>query len=358
MHTTHTIRLRSSVALILALAVSAVSAAGIGGQGGAVYRAPAGAAAFALGGAQTADPAALRLWWNPASLAGLKSRSLSLGGGLRSFGRTEATAGFEFPLPPRLGAGISFVYRGDAKIDNLHDAEDRLLPAARYAAYAVHAGASYQITRRIAAGAAVEYLYEQMPIGGSAEEGIVYASARPALGLDLGMVANLSERWRLGLSIRHLMARVEMSPEADAAVMAQSLEDTLLMPITLGQRLRFTCLERPLTWHTDLGVSVLKSDFSRAARADAVVNNGVEWQLFEKLSLRMGLREIHVNRDLFRDSESYGASFHPVVSGGFGLVPVNVKVGKASRILTVNYGISNDRIRRGVDQQLDMQLVF
>ena len=108
----------------------------------------------------------------------------------------------------------------------------------------------------------------------------------------------------------------------------------------------------------DLGLSLLKSDFSRASHADAVFNNGVEWQLFEKLSLRLGLRELHFNRDLFRNSATWSAGFHPVVSTGIGLVPINVKVGKASRTLVVNYGISNDRIRRGVDQQLDLQLTF
>ena len=171
-----------SASMMIAVTTCAVFAAGIGGQGGAVYRAPAGAKAFALGGAQTADPSILRLWWNPATLANLKARSASLGGGLRSFGRTEAEAGMEFPLPPRMGVGFSLLYRGDAKLDNLHDAEDRLLPKASYVAYAVHAGASYQITRKVAAGAAIEYLYQKMPVAGD-PNGITYATSRPALGL-------------------------------------------------------------------------------------------------------------------------------------------------------------------------------
>ena len=345
--------------MAVALITLSASAAycGIGGQGGAVFRGPAGAAAFSLGGAQTADPSALRLWWNPAALSYVKSRTASLGGGYRSMGRTEGNASIELKLPPRMGVGMAFVYRGDPFLDELRDRNEELLPQASFSAIAVNAGFSYQISRKVAAGLAVEYLHEKMPAASTVEGTISYANSSPALGINLGMAAMLSERWRIGLTLKHMLAKVEMSV-TDNTGWLPSLEDTLLMPLTLGQTLRFTCIGHPLIWSTDIGIAALRSDFSRATHADAVVNNGFEWQPYEKFRIRLGVREIHLNRDLFRDSQTWGASFRPSITGGFGFDPVRPAGPKGGRTLSINYGIGTDRVMHGVDQQLDLTVLF
>ncbi len=338
-----------------------ISAEGIGGQGGAVWRAPLGAESFAMGGAHTADPQYNRVWWNPAALAIIRrGGTISVGGGYRPLGRSEMNFGLEKALPPILAGGLLFAYRGDHSLDNLRGAEGEQLPKSSFTALDLSAGLSISISRRFSAGASIEYLYEKIPSGYDPQSlAITYSKSSPNVGFSAGLVEKVSERYQIGLTVKHLNSRPTMSPDATSnGGMNAELEDDMPAPVTIAQRVKTTIASKPFFWTTDISLSMFKADFSQIDHFDGMVNNGFEWQLADAFALRAGLRELHFNRYLVKEYDQYAESFRPVLSFGCGLKPVNIKMKKATRSLAINYGISNSRIAHGVDQQFDVVFFF
>ena len=123
---------------------------------------PVSAAATALGGAYTAAPDYFAAWWNPAVDATLHDNRIAAGTALRSFDRSDAYAAYDFRVPPRVGVGMFFLYRGDNNI-SLHDEQENLLPTAKFTTITVKGAVSYYATRQLSLGVCFNVFYQSLP---------------------------------------------------------------------------------------------------------------------------------------------------------------------------------------------------
>lgn len=348
------IKLAALVSIILVLLFMAhpVSALGLGRYGGGYLRAPVGATAFALGGAQTASPQYLCSWWNPALLATLKQKKLTLGLGYRPMGRTDGYLAFEFPVPTRVGMGLSVLYRGIPFIKGLVDEQEYPLDDCAYETFSFKIGCSYLIKRNLSAGFNISILYQSLPTDFEDDGNIIYSSVTEIGGIDLGVRFAPTKKLSYGLVWNNILAEFQWEFTAEFSPIYQ---DTLPATITLGQELKTSLLDKPFIWTCDIVGYFLNSRFRPLERNHIVINNGVEWQKWEMLFIRAGIRDITLNSDLVRDGGNYKEFFSLAVSAGFFLDLSKALKGKD---LKLNYGVSTEKRWAGLEQQLDFVFSF
>lgn len=327
--------------------------AGVGGAGGAFLRGPAGAGAFALGGAQTASPTYLCSWWNPAALS-RKATKLSMGVGYRPLGRPEGAFSWEFPVPPRVGMGFGLVYRGAVfREGDLVDDQENPLDGGAFTSVTLKTGFSYLAAKRLSAGMSMTVFWQRMPY--DHEDGkLRYSSPPVVIGLDLAARYVPGNRAAFGLVVRNLLAHFAWQFDYKES-WNTSVNDTLPVEIALGSEVTSKLLGCPFIWSCDITGRLFNGHFRPLDKMYAVVNNGFEWQRWETLALRMGLRDIVIERDMVSHSESYRHNFSWALSAG---VSIDLRGALGGRDARFNYGLSTDKAGRFLDQQFDVVMGF
>jgi len=314
---------------------------------------PAGAWASGMGGAVSADPAYMLSWYNPAQLPFLRDRRASFGGGYRSLGRTESWASYDFRVPPRVGMGASFVYRGDPSISGLYDGyynndgeivDESELKSAAWTAFSAKVGVGYLATRRLSLGGSVSINYQSLPLTPTPDGTIENSSVTSIGAVDLAAVYKASPSLTLSASIKNLLSRNSWSYDSYGEYTLQV--DEVVPPIfVLSSSQKTTLLERELTWGAEAAIFLIDGEGNYLGGPEAVIAAGAAWKFSEQISLRAGIADIEL-------SSETAESFSPRITFGF-----SYSLPKLNGA-TFNYAIMTDRIWAGVDQQLDITISF
>lgn len=320
-----------------------------GGLPGAYLQPSLGASALAMGGAYTATPESFTSWWNPGMLANIKGKRISGGAGMRSLGRTDLYAAAEFRVPPRLGMGLLFLYRGDPFINDLYDENEKPIGDARYTTFTGKVSLSYVVTRKLGVGVNINILHQRLPT--SSNDGLVGYSSTTSIGaVDIGVEYKASDKLSLALTGRNLGAAFVWETENGYYIAS---DDRPLPKLTVGAKYTGELLKKPLLWRADLMGHLFDGKFNKLDRPQAQFCMGWEWQYWEKLFLRAGIGDILFNGDMATDSRRYRDESSMRVSLGCAF-----DASKRVKGLKINYGVSTDKVWAGLDHQLDCIYTF
>jgi hypothetical protein len=335
--------------LCVLLALFSVEGSQTGGLPGAYLQPSLGASALAMGGAYSASPESFTAWWNPGMLANLRVKRLSGGVGMRSLGRTDAYASIEFRVPPRLGVGFLFLYRGDPFINDLYDENEKPIGNASYTSFTGKINLSYVVNRKLGAGININILHQQLPT--SSNDGDVdYSSATGIGAVDIGLEYKASDKLSLALTAKNLGASFTWETENGYYI---SSEDRPLPKLTIGAKYNGTLLKKPLLWRADLMGQLFDGEFNKLDRPQAQLCLGWEWQYWETFFVRAGLGDILFNGDMVKDSKIYRDESSMRISLGCAF-----DMSKYIKGMKVNYGVSTDKVWAGLDHQLDCIYTF
>jgi hypothetical protein len=344
-----------------------------GGEAGAYLRAPTGATMTAMGGGQSACPAYLATWWNPAQLANLDKNIFSFGTGLYSLGRTEAFSSLEFKLPPRVGIGLLCLYRGDPFIDKLYTSDEVMLPRGAFTTLTVKAALSYLVSRRLTAGLSLGVFYQRIPTSyneTATETGVDaslnYSDATSVSGFSLGVQYRLTDSLTLALVVRDVDPLLMLSGSPASINMNWQLTqsngdlptvtDAIMPAFVLGALLHHHLQGFPLLWSCDINGYLVDGTWTKLDYMEARIHTGVEWQRWNSFRIRLGIDDLAFNRSMFEAAHNgidYWHDFSCRVTGGFGWDLVKVHRG-----LTLNYSVATDKVWAGIDQMLDVVFKF
>jgi hypothetical protein len=342
----------SAVVLALLLFVNGAKAAMVGGSPGAYLRPATGATALGLGNAWSASPEYLAPWWNPAVIAMRKKPVLSAGLGLRSMGRTDAFASFEFKVPPRVGVGLMVLYRGDPFLNDLYDENENPLEPAAYTTLTSKVAFSYYISKRLSAGGTIGFFFQKLPTNYNLDGSISYTTSTGIGSVSLAMAYKIANDWTVSAVVKDLGAAMTWNIESYWDY-SNIVEDKPLPSFTLGSSRTGGLLKKPLIWTADLKGYFVDGNLDALDHPEGVFCSGWEWQYWDKVHLRAGVGDILLNGDLLHDRERYFSVFPCRITGGFSLDLKKVHQG-----FKLNYGISTDKTWAGIDQQLDLKIAF
>jgi hypothetical protein len=344
-----------SAALVLLL--SAGNTVGwIGGESGAYLRAPVGATAMALGGANSASPDYLASWWNPAILGMYRERHVSAGMGVRSLGRMEGSADISFRIPTRFGIGVCALYRGDPFLDELHDEYGELLDGGSFTTLTLKAAVGFRMNRAWSAGLSFGFYYQNLPTDYAVDGSLVRSSVTGIGGFTAALRYEHSPRWAASVLVRNIGLDMdwEFSAEEGGEVFAYSQgKDSPPPEFVLSSKYASKLLGKPFVWSSDLAGWVYDGDWKRLEHAQAAWHNGVEWRYWEAVHLRLGIGDLPLTSAFFNDAEYYWDTFTLRVSAGFSWELRQIREG-----LMVHYGITSDKAGALFDQALDITLTF
>ena len=216
---------------IITLYNNAAFASWNAGLPGAVFRMPAGAFATGAGGAVSADPEYMLSWYNPSKLPLLRDRRAAFGAGIRSLGRTEGWASYDFRVPPRVGMGLSLVYRGDPFVNNLYDGyyqggevvEEFALKGAAWTAASMKIGAGYLVSRKLTLGGSVAVNYQSLPTTPDTARKIHNTTVTSIGALDVAVSYKMTQSLTLSASVKNLLSRNSWQIETGDAFAAAVL---------------------------------------------------------------------------------------------------------------------------------------
>jgi len=327
----------------------------------AVFRLPAGAWASGMGGAALADPEYMVSWYNPARLPLLRERRASLGAGMRSLGRTEGWASYDFRVPPRVGMGFSFVYRGDPFINDLYDGyydnkgnvvfEDNL-GRASMTAVSLNIGAGYFVSRKLSVGGSVSVNHQSLPttpIDGSIENSSVTSIG----GLDIMASYRASSALTLSGGVKNLLRHNSWFFEPYGSDFSPVSDETVPPIFILASSHKTSLFERELVWNVDAQSYFFDGEGKYLGHPEMVIAAGARWKFSEELYLRTGIGELDISGGMFRDTREYRETFFPRMALGFSY---NMKRFRQGAFF--NYAIATDRVWAGVDQQFDITVSF
>ncbi|KMQ50811.1 hypothetical protein CHISP_2334 [Chitinispirillum alkaliphilum] len=340
---------------------TAVHASDYSADGASYLRPAAGASAQAMGGAFSASPDYLASWYNPSSLALLRQRRIALGGGYRSMGRTESLASFEFMVPPRLGLGISALYRGDPFISGLYDGyyddqgvviEEQALDRAAFTTFTFKIGAGYRFSRSLLLGGSIGIFYQSLPAIPLGNGAIQNESVTSMGGFDFIATYIVNENLTLSGGVRNLGARFNWQIQSHD--WHRRIVDIFIHPsFVLSSSLNTSFMDRELIWNTDLVSYLFDGEFKRLSLPEAVLNTGVQWRYWDNIYLMAGIGDLQFNSEIYRNTSEYFTHLSPRISAGFSWKMDQVRDG-----LQLNYALATDRIWAGLDQQIDFTLSF
>ncbi len=346
--------LRKTSTLLVLISFCLINGATIGEYGGAHLRMPVGTRAFAMGGAQSADPQNNLVWWNPANLSLLKEKQLTLGGEIRPFGRTGGYLTMEAPIKPRAGLSASIMYRGDPTLDNLKDEQEYDLEDGRFTTITAKVGISYLIVKKVSLGINVSLFYQKLP-SDYYESELVYSDVTKIGGFDLGINYALNKKLNYGLVFKQILASMVWNLNSANQTMQGTSEDNLPLIMTLGQQYKGAIKEKPFIWTMDLSAYLIDSKFKQLRHGHLLIDNGFEWQRWDTFFIRLGIGDFELNTEMFEEDSDYGKTFSLNYTAGFAL---NLQKFLANQNFTLNYGIAIDKAFAGVDQQLEILYKF
>jgi hypothetical protein len=349
------------LAVMFALAVCKPSSASwSAGLPGGIFRLPAGAWASGMGGAVSADPDYMISWYNPSQLPHLRDRRASMGTGIRSLGRTEAWASYDFRVPQRAGMGLSFVYRGDPFIGNLYDgyyngnevAEEYRLNSAAWTAVSLKIGAGYLVSRRWSAGGSIGINHQSLPTAPNAD-GSIHRSTVTSIGaLDIAVSYKMTPSLILSASVKNLLGRNDWGSNSSDSF-SPVLDEVVPPVFVLSSSRKTMFLERELIWNADAEIYLIDGLGEYLGNPEAIVAAGAQWKFTDDIILRAGLADLGLSGDVVWDSEGYWDSFSPRITLGF-----SYSLSRWKKGAFVNYALMTDRVWAGVDQQFDITISF
>jgi hypothetical protein len=345
------IRITSNLCVLLLACAGTVFSRSNGGSAGAWLKAPVGAEAAAMGGTNGADAGYLFSWGNPALLVKNRESRLTLGGSYKSLGRTEGLLACEFRVPPRVGMGISVLYRGNPVLDNLYDVDGSALENGSFSTLTLKVGLAYQIKRRLSLGGNVSVFYMNMPVDYSGTE-LINEQAVDMGGFDFGARFEATDKMSFGLIVKNLGAGITIDTKSDYALDVP-LELVFPPVATAASRIIYSLCKKPFIWRCDLNGYLIDGKFKAIDHPYAMLNNGVEWQYSPKFYVRAGIKDLRIDGDIVGNTGRYGDTFTMAVSTGFFIDLSSVVKG-----LSLNYALSTDKIWAGVENVCDFRYVF
>jgi len=343
-----------AAAALLCAGIWQQSAAQIGGQPGAYLRSPVGAAAFAMGGAQAASPEYLSAWVNPAMMTTIRQSELTVGGGLRSLGRSEGYSSFDFKVSPRVAMGFAGLYRGDGNIDNLYNENEEVVSSGSYTTMTLKAAFGYILSKKIAVGLAMGYYYQRVPTGYGAGTSLTYSTATAIGAVDLALRIKPSTAWSLALLMQNIDIFKVLSGKGVGIDMTfdggtsdyfiTTITDRIAPVVTLGSRYDTKLDNRPFAIVGDVNGYIMDGSGTKLDTIEVRLNTGCEWKEWDAFTLRAGIGDILLSARTLQV---------PRFTLGFG-----ADLSKLHKGVTVNYGLATDRVWAGVDQQADFSFTF
>jgi len=331
------------------------------GLPGAIFRPSAGAWASGMGGAVSADPDYMLSWYNPSKLPLLRDSRASAGAGLRSLGRTEAWASYDFRVPPRVGMGLSFVYRGDPFLSGLYDGyynesgevgEESALDPAAWSAVSLKIGAGYLVSRRLSVGGSVAVNYQTLPTTPTDDGAVEHTSVTSIGALDIAATYKATSALTLSASIRNLLYRNSWGFYSYGDF-APANDETVPPVFVLSSSHRLTLLERDFAWNADAVIYLIDGEGRYTDHPEVVIAAGARWKFSDAITLKAGIADVELAGDLFTGENGYRDSFSPRVAAGF-----SYSLSKLRRGAQFNYSLMTDRVWAGIDQQFDITVTF
>jgi hypothetical protein len=321
---------------------------------------PVGAWASGMGGAVSADPDYMLSWYNPSRLPNLRDSRAALGMGMRSLGRTEAWASYDFRVPPRVGMGMSLVYRGDPFVNNLFDGyydgnevvEEFALNSAAWSALSLKIGAGYLVSRQLSLGGSVAVNYQSLPTTPELDGSIKHSTVTSIGAMDIAASYRMTPNLLLSVSVKNLMSRNSWQMYSQNAF--SPVVDEVVPPIfVLGSSHKLTFLERDFVWNADAAIFLFDGEGKYIERPEIVLAAGARWEFSDMITLRTGIADIELSAETFSNNYGHQGNFSPRLTIGFSYALP--KFGKGA---VINYALLTDRIWAGVDQQLDFAISF
>ena len=322
------------LALVVVLGGGLASAAPVYAQGGATgafSRIGFGARGIGAGNARVADRTASP-YYNPAFAPLAEQQHVSVAAALMSFDREMQFLQFAAPLEPRAGVVFGLTHAGVSDIDG-RDASGYHTETLSTDAYQVFAAFGLRFSERVSGGLAAKFY--------RADYGLSDVDPVEAVGFDLGLGVQATERLALGLAATDLLARYEWNTSGRYAdQQGRVTGDRLPLRLRLGatyalfdDRLkllaeyasRFTWREvRTVRTETLPGDGTEREETEEkiVSRHDATGRLGVAYRPVEMLTLRAGLDRL-------------AAELGPRPTAGFGIrqdigqLPVRVSYGFA-----------------------------
>lgn len=323
------------------------------GLAGGPLRVSTGAFLTGTGGAGIAGAEYLISYHNPSLLPLLRERRVSVGAGLRSLGRTESWASFDFRVPPRMGMGVSFLYRGDPFLNGMYDGyyeqgtvvEEQPLDNMGYGLFNIKIGAGYLVSKRLTMGASVAVVHQSLPALPLGDGKVENATSTSIGAIDLAATYKISKK----LTLAAVMKNLGGHDSWDFNTEAQGVAPVLVLAGSYQGKFK----GRELIWNIDMSNYLVDGEWKLLDHPEMVIATGVQWNFRDDLFLRLGIGDLELSSELYRRSDDYFSTFSPRLTTGFTYDMSKIRPG-----MRFNYALATDRVWAGIDQQFDLTIAF
>ena len=345
---------------------NAAFCAGLGIYGAGNERIPLTSKAWALGNAVTAKPEYANLWYNPARLAFSDGLQLSLGNAIRLLGRNESFLLGEYKIPKkRVGLGSTFSYKGISNLDGLRF-NGETMGSASYVSTTTKVGVGVIVTNSWALGVSGSWYYSRLPVRFNEDNRSVETSTSSTVGGLSFMASYVKGYLSLGFGIKDIFAYNDWSyAEAPNLGMITTVIDTLPAVGAFGAN--YVLIyggAKEIRMSSDINVYAFNSFFRRYDGGDGRQNTaaatcfGLEWQPNEITVFRTGIRDILINRNLFRNTEAWKTENNPRLGFGIGLNLESIVNTDTAKKFAINYALANSGAQIGLEHIVDIVWKF
>jgi hypothetical protein len=258
--------------LLLFISTAPIYAGESAGQAGAFLRIGLGPKAKGMGDTYTAiADNATAVYYNPAGLAFIKNKEISLAYSLMTFDRTFNYIGFVSSLPPNAGFSVGAIQSG------FKDSETRLRNGElageniEDTQYAVFLGFAIRLGSKVAIGICPKLLYSK-----------VYDVSASSFGADIGVMVKPVDHLSLGLAVKELGQKFKYTRNATGQG-DQSTNDALPRITRMG-----AAYDIPLTNSTFKNI-LIASDMEMNSEQTTKLHFGVETNIMDKFRFRLGI---------------------------------------------------------------------